>query len=131
MSGHANRSARGKLSRAAAAAACAVSGFAAGVAWAAPYASNLSVSGTSVQFILNQDCDTLQYSINGGAAQSLTPTRGTHSFSLGSPTDPFSITAGQSSGVGFTTADGLVAPSSGAGLSQPTDTAHGTLISND
>ena len=33
----------------------------------APYASNVQVTGTTVNFLLNEPSDTLTYSINGGA----------------------------------------------------------------
>ena len=61
---------------------------------AAPYASNVSIAGTTVNFILNEPADVLSYSLNGGAAVTLDGTsKGAKSFMLGSPTDTFEIFA--------------------------------------
>ncbi len=101
----------------------------AAIAHAAPYASNVSISGgTSVSFILNEGGSTLTYSINGGPSVALDgTTKGLKSFSLGSSTDTFSITASKTDALGYTmyngtqvaaNANGLSVPSNGGGYSQ-------------
>lgn len=70
---------------------------------ATPYASGVTKSGTTVSFILNEPSDTLKYSINGGALQTLDgSTKGTKTFNLTSPSDKFSIVAEKNSAVGYT-----------------------------
>src|SRR6059058_4270085 len=50
---------------------------------AAPYASNVSIVGTTVNFILNEPADSLLVSINGGAPTSLDgSSKGAKSFAL-------------------------------------------------
>jgi hypothetical protein len=98
---------------------------------AAPFASNILLSGTNVSFILNEDAASLEYSINGGLAVSLTPTKGTHNFTLGSPTDTFSISAAKSDSVGYTLATGGTIAATANGLSQATAQSGFRLISDD
>jgi hypothetical protein len=70
---------------------------------ATPYASSPSLSGTSVSFILNEPADSLTYRINGGSPVTLDGTTiGLKNFTLGSPTDTFSISAQKNSATGFT-----------------------------
>ncbi len=105
-----------------------------------PYASNVSVTGTSVSFILNQPAANLTYSINGGPAQTLDGTaKGTKTFNLTSPTDHFSITAADSEATGFlipnggtiTAVAGCAAAGSCLGLSADTAQSGTNLISDD
>lgn len=51
---------------------------------ATPYASNVSISGTTVTYTLNESTDSLKYSINGGALQASTDglAKGTHTFTI-------------------------------------------------
>jgi hypothetical protein len=71
--------------------------------WAAPYASNVVISGTTVNFILNEPADTLTYSINGGGAIALDGTsNGAKSFALGAPGDTFTIIAEKNDPLGYT-----------------------------
>lgn len=66
-------------------------------ALAAPYASNVQISGTSVNFILNESADALQVIINGGAPIALDgSSAGLKNFTLTAPTDTFSIVAKKS-----------------------------------
>lgn len=109
----------------------AVAALSAAVAQAAPYASNLTVTGTTVSFILNELADSVTYSINSGPAQPLANTVGTQSFFLNSPTDSFSIVANKSSGLGWINATGSTSGTTASGLSQPTNTGVFTLISSD
>lgn len=102
-----------------------------GTTFSAPYATNLTVSGTAVSFILNEAADAVTFSINGGPAQSLATSPGTIAFSLNSPTDDFEIVASKSSGQGWINATGATAPLSATGLSQPTNTGVFSLISSD
>lgn len=100
---------------------------------AAPYASGVVVSGTSVSFILNQPAASLTYSINGGPAQTLDgTTKGTKSFNLGSPSDHFSITATDSESTGFLIpTGGQIASVASTGLSQPANQSGTNIISDD
>src|SRR6476660_124637 len=83
---------------------------------ATPYASGVTVSGTSVSFILNEPTDTLKYTINGGAPVTLDgTTKGTKTFTLGSPTDKFSIIADKTASTGFLIPTGGITPPSAAG----------------
>jgi hypothetical protein len=107
-------------------------GFAAGLANASPYPSNVTISATTVTFVLNEGGTTLTYSINGGPAQSLDgSTKGTKTFSLNSPTDTFSITATKTDSVGYLIPTGATTASSANGISQPTPTAGYRLVSDD
>ncbi len=101
------------------------------MALAAPYASGITVSGTTVDFILNQDADSLTYSINGGSPIAV-PTgtaKGSHSFTLNSPTDTFSIVA-EKSEVGFTTPDGNTYARLASGVPYNVPSFTGTLTSD-
>ena len=70
--------------------------------YSAPFASNVVLSGTNVSFILNEPADSLTYSINGGAAVPLASgTKGTKNFTLGAPTDTFSISVSNDDPVGY------------------------------
>jgi hypothetical protein len=115
------------------AAATAVVVVGAGVAQAAPYASNVTISGgTAVSFILNENSSTLSYSINGGAPIALDgTTKGTKTFNLGSPTDTFSITASKFDATGYKFANGGSAAVVANGLSQITPTSGFRLVSDD
>src|SRR6476620_4666985 len=97
---------------------CAMS--AASVLRATPYASHVTMSGTTVDFILNQPTQSLTYSINGGAPLALDgSTKGTKSFNLGSPTDHFSIVAANNDTTGFLiSTGGTIAAVVGTGISQ-------------
>jgi hypothetical protein len=112
--------------------AAAVTGVLSPAAWAAPYASGVSVSGTTVNFILNESADSLQVSVNGGAPITLDgSTSGSKSFSLSSPTDTFSITAKKNDSLGYTIpTGGTVAPVAN-GLSQPTSASGYNPLSFD
>lgn len=102
------------------------------VALAAPYASNVIKSGTTVNFILNEPADTLTYSINGGPAQALDgTTKGSKTFSLASPTDTFSISAQKSAAAGYTIPSGVEIPNGPSALSKPTPGATLNIISDD
>jgi hypothetical protein len=71
-------------------------------AGAAPYASGVTITGLDVSFTLNEPADSLLYSINGGAFQSLDgSSKGSKLFSLGAPTDTFTIRASKSDSVGY------------------------------
>src|SRR5262245_15740190 len=73
------------------------------LAHATPYASNVSVSGTTVTFTLNSPSTSLTYSLNGGAAVALDgTTKGTKTFNLNAPTDTFSIVADNTDATGWT-----------------------------
>ena len=113
------------------AAASAATALFASQALAAPYASNIVVSGTTVNFILNENADTLTYSINGGAAVPLTPTKGAQSFVLGSASDTFAISTSKTNFLGYNLATGATTAISANGLSQPTANGGFNLISSD
>lgn len=101
---------------------------------AAPYASRVTKTGVDVSFILNEPADTLTYSINGGAAQTLdATTKGTKSFVLGNASDTFSITASKNATLGYTIPTGGTVPITGAfqSLSQVSNEGGYALISDD
>jgi hypothetical protein len=99
---------------------------------AAPYASGVTIGGNTVTFTLNEAADSLTYSINGGAAQSLdASSAGTKTFNLTSPTDKFTITAKKNDAVGYTIPTGDTLPAAGSGLSQPTALAGTRQISDN
>src|SRR5437764_1369801 len=102
-------------------------------AFAAPYASNVIISGgTNVSFILNEPADSLTYSINGGAPQTLDgSTKGTKNFALGSSSDTFSILATKLDGTGYSRPTGATFAAAPNGLSQPTAQFGFRLISDD
>lgn len=99
---------------------------------AASYASGISITGgTTVNFTLNEAADSLFYSINGGAPQSLDgSTSGVKSFALTSPTDTFSITASKTAAVGYTIPTGATTAVAASGLGASTPTAGYNLISS-
>ncbi|MFM9026189.1 MAG: PEP-CTERM sorting domain-containing protein [Planctomycetaceae bacterium] len=103
----------------------------AGSAQAAPYASNLTVSGTTVSFILNESADFVGYSINGGPKVPLLKTSGSQTFFLDSPTDSFSIEAYKALGSGWIRPTGATTGSSSTGLSLSTSNGGFSLISSD
>lgn len=99
---------------------------------AAPYASNIQVSGTTVNFILNEPTDLLNYSINGGAAVTLDgTTKGMKSFMLGAPTDMFSIIAEKNAATGFTIPTGATIANGPSALSQTSNEAGLNVVSDD
>jgi hypothetical protein len=74
-------------------------------AFAAPYASSVSVSGTNGSFVLNEAADdvTVVYD-NGASSQTVNGSAaGTLSFTLPSPTSTFQIVVKKSSGAGYAT----------------------------
>src|SRR5437762_1348562 len=79
---------------------------------ATPYASNVTKTGTTVTYTLNEDADTLKFSINGGALNPVPDgvAKGSHTFTLGSATDTFSIVADKTSAVGYTIPTGATNP---------------------
>ena len=111
---------------------CAACAFASG-AFAAPYASNVLISGgTNVSFILNEPADSLTYSINGGSPQTLDgSTKGTKNFILGSASDTFSIFASKFDTVGYSRPTGGTITSVANGLSQNTAAGGTRVISDD
>jgi hypothetical protein len=101
--------------------AAAVTGVVSPAVWGAPYASGVSVSGTTVNFVLNEAADSLQVSVNGGAPVALDgSTSGTKSFTLSSPTDTFSITARKNDSLGYAIPTGATVAPVANGLSQST-----------
>jgi hypothetical protein len=101
--------------------------------WATPYASNVVKTGTTVTFTLNEPADSLKYTINGGALQTLNgATKGTKTFNLGAATDTFSIVAEKNAATGYTIATGATIPTTDSGsLNAPTAASGLNLISND
>jgi hypothetical protein len=88
---------------------------------AAPYASNVLIAGTSVNFILNEPADALLVSIDGGVPQLLDgSTAGTKGFTLPSASSTFSITAQKTDPVGYTIPTGVTQGSASGGLSLAT-----------
>jgi autotransporter-associated beta strand protein len=129
MSSAIYRSTRAKLTFAATAA-LAMAG--ATTVQANPYASNVKITGgTNVSFVLNENADSVTYSINGGAPVSLPTTKGTQSFTLGAPTDTFTIDVGKSSTTGYGIVTGDVLAPTANGLSQATYKSGVNLISDD
>lgn len=100
-------------------------------ALAAPYASSVSITGTTVTFTLNEDASTLAYTINGGAPISLDgSTKGTKTFNLNSPTDKFAITASKVSG-GYAFANGFTTAAAASGLGVASTNGGYNLVSSD
>jgi hypothetical protein len=98
----------------------------------APYASGVSIQGTTVNFTLNEPADTLAFSINGGPFTFLDgTTKGLKTFNLGSASDTFSISVFKNDSVGYTIPTGIILPATANGLSQPTAGAGYRLLSND
>ena len=96
---------------------------------AASYASGISITGTTVNFTLNETADLVTYSINGGAPQTLADaSKGQKSFSLGSATDTFSITAVKNSATGYTIPTGATVANAAGGLGLTSNEAGYDLI---
>jgi hypothetical protein len=99
---------------------------------AAPYASNISRTGTSVSFILNEPADSLTYSINGGPQIPLDgTTKGTKNFVLGSASDTFAISTSKNDPIGYTIPTGGSIAAVATGLSQATNASGFRLVSDD
>jgi hypothetical protein len=97
-----------------------------------PYASGVTISGTTVSFILNESADSLTYSINGGGPIALDgSTKGTKTFNLTSPTDTFSISTAKNDPLGYQIRTGATTPAAGSGLSQTTNNGGFNPISSD
>jgi hypothetical protein len=102
------------------------------VLFAAPFASNVVLTGTTVNFILNEPADSLTYSINGGPAVALSgATKGGKTFALGAPSDTFSISAAKYDSVGYTLPTGGTIAANTNGLSVVTNESGFRLISDD
>jgi len=103
---------------------------------ATPYASGISKSGTSVTYVLNEDADSLTFTVNGTPTTYLFSNgdpqtqKGSHTVNLTSPTDTFSFAADKTED-GFTSAPVGTITKIGAGWSQDTAAALGVLISAD
>jgi len=81
---------------------------------------------------LNEPADSLTYTINGGAPQTLDGSiKGTKTFALGSPGDKFAISAQKLDSVGWTVPTGATFAATPNGLSQPTSQSGFRLISTD
>jgi hypothetical protein len=99
---------------------------------ASPFASGVVVAGTNVSFILNEPAASLTYSINGGPQVALSgAAKGTKSFTLGSPTDKFSISVANSDPVGYSIPTGNTIASDANGLSVVTNEGGFRQISDD
>jgi hypothetical protein len=103
------------------------------MAHATPYASNVSISGTTVTFTLNAPSTSLTYSLNGGAAVALDgTTKGTKTFNLNSPADHFSIVADNTDAVGWSIPVAPLVPNSSTqGLSRNSTQGGLNVISDD
>jgi hypothetical protein len=99
---------------------------------ASPFASNILLTGggTNVSFILNEDADSLAYSINGGVDVPITPTKGTHSFTI-APGDKFAISTSKNSPTGYTIPTGGTIAADGSGLSAVSNASGLNQISSD
>jgi hypothetical protein len=98
----------------------------------APYASGVSIQGTTVNFTLNEPADTLAISINGGAFTFLDGSaKGLKTFNLGSASDTFSISVFKNDPVGYTIPTGNLIGATTNGLSQATAEGGFRLLSND
>jgi hypothetical protein len=96
-----------------------------------PYASNVSITGTTVSFILNESADSLTYSINGGPAVALDgSTKGAKTFNLTSPSDTFSISTAKVD-TGYTTLTGSTIATDANGLQATSNAGTFKLISSD
>jgi hypothetical protein len=98
---------------------------------ATPYASNVTKTGTTVNFILNEAADSLTYSINGGAPIPLSGIKGAKAFNLLSPTDTFSIRAERTATTGYSIWNGNLIFDAAAGLAVPSNEGGLNLISSD
>src|SRR5690349_19455932 len=87
-------------------------------ALAVSYASNITKTGTTVNFVLNSPADALTYSINGGAPIPLDgTTKGAKTFNLTSASDTFSISATRNDVAGYTIPTGATKGTAGTGWS--------------
>src|SRR5688500_7696906 len=100
-------------------------------AHATPYASNVTISGTTVNFILSENADSLSYTLNGGSPIALTPTKGAGTFSLGAASDTFEIIASKSNANGYAVLTGGTIASSLNGLSVASNEGGFNLLSTD
>jgi hypothetical protein len=101
-------------------------------AQSSPFASNVVISGTNVSFILNEPADSLTYSINGGAQVALSgAAKGTKSFTLGAPTDTFSIYASKYDPTGYSIPTGNTIAADANGLGAVTNEGGFRQISDD
>jgi hypothetical protein len=101
-------------------------------ALAVSYASNITKTGTTVNFILNSPADVLSYSINGGAPIALDgTTKGAKTFNLTSASDTFSIIAERNDPVGFTIPTGTTIATTATSLTQDSAGAGLTILSDD
>jgi hypothetical protein len=99
---------------------------------AAPYASKVRVTGTTVTFILNEPADVLRYRLNNGPAVALDgSTKGTKSFLLNAPSDNFEIIAGKNTSAGYTIPTGGTIASAATGLSVASAASGFNPISDD
>jgi hypothetical protein len=72
-------------------------------AYATPYASNVQVSGTTGSFILNESADSVTITYGDNSTQIITPTAGSHNFTLPSAGSTFKISVSKNSGAGYLT----------------------------
>jgi hypothetical protein len=101
-------------------------------AHAAPYASGVQIAGNNVSFVLNEPTDVLTVSINGGAPITLDgSTAGTKNFTIGSPSDKFTIVTQNSSPTGYRIPTGSTIAAASSGLSQQSNEGGSNLISAD
>lgn len=104
----------------------------AGQSRAASYASGVTLSGTTVNFVLNEPASLVEYIINGGAPVVINgTTAGTKSFVLNLPTDTFSIRVRDSAATGYTIPTGASQPAVTNGLGQATNLSGFNQISDD
>jgi hypothetical protein len=101
------------------------------IASAAPYASGVSFSGTTVNFVLNEPADALAAFVNGVPVVLDGSTAGSKSFTLPSAGTPFSIVATKADAVGYTIPTGGMIAASANGLSQPANLSGTRQISLD
>jgi hypothetical protein len=95
---------------------------------ATPYASNVVKTGTSVSFILNEQADSLKYTINGGAPITIADvTKGTKTFNLNAATDNFSIIAEKTAATGYS----IAIPGQNSTLAVPSNQSGLSLLSDD
>ncbi|MBL9161478.1 MAG: PEP-CTERM sorting domain-containing protein [Planctomycetaceae bacterium] len=101
-------------------------------ALAVSYASNITKTGTTVNFVLNSPADILSYSINGGAPVTLDgSTKGAKTFNLVNANDTFSIVAERTDAVGYSIETGATIGVATSGLTAITDEGGLNVISDD
>ncbi|QDT75165.1 PEP-CTERM sorting domain-containing protein [Lacipirellula limnantheis] len=101
-------------------------------ALAVSYASNITKTGTTVNFVLNSPADILSYSINGGAPVTLDgSTKGAKTFNLVNVNDTFSIVAERTDAAGYTTLTGNTVTGGGNKLFTDSPEAGLTVLSDD